>query len=187
MKFLATPISGAFEVLLDPIQDHRGFFARAFCAKEFETAGLEQRFVQANISSNIKASVVRGLHFQRGKHAEVKLIRCIAGAIFDVIVDLRPESPSFLKWHGLQLSAENRRAFYVPRGCAHGYQTLVEGAELFYMVSTAFNKEAESGLRFDDACIGIEWPLPPTDVSEKDLAIQPLKQRDTQHLLDFEQ
>ena len=168
MNFVETPLAGAFTIGLEKREDARGHFARAFCATEFAHHGLETSYVQANHSLNKRAGLVRGMHFQSGADAEVKLVRCVFGAIYDVIVDNRPDSPTFLQWFGAELSAENGLMMYVPRGFAHGYQSLSDGATAFYMVSAAYAPDAEGGLRFDDPAIGIKWPMAVTDLSDKD-------------------
>lgn len=168
MIFNAAPLAGAFTIATEPRQDTRGYFARAFCAREFEAHGLETTFVQANLSRNVRAGLVRGMHFQRGADAEVKVVRCVVGAIYDVIVDNRPDSPTYLKWFGAELSEQNGLAMYVPRGFAHGYQSLTDGAMAYYMVSAYYAPGSEGGLRHDDPSLRITWPVPVTDVSEKD-------------------
>ena len=172
MRFDASPLPGVFTIEPELLADDRGFFARAFCVDEFAQHGLETDFVQCNMSGNVHRNTVRGLHFQLSPHEEVKVVRCISGAIFDVAVDLRPESPTYLQWYGAELSAENRRVLYVPRGFGHGYQTLTDGAEVFYQVSEYYTPGAEGGLRFDDPSIGIDWPLGTEGVviSDKDAA-----------------
>ena len=168
MIFESTPLAGAFIIAPEPHEDQRGFFARSFCAREFGAYGLETNYVQANLSLNLKAGLVRGLHFQRGLDAEVKLVRCTTGAIYDVIVDNRPDSPTYLHWFGAKLSEENGLAMYVPVGFAHGYQSLTNGSMTHYMVSTYYAEESESGLRYDDPALRIVWPLDVIDVSGKD-------------------
>ena len=143
-------------------------FARAFCAQEFAAAGLETSFVQANISTNACAGTVRGMHFQREPNAEVKLVRCTKGAIYDVIVDMREGSDTYLRWFGAELSEENALTMYVPKGFAHGYQALSDGATVFYMVSAFYAPESEGGLRFDDPKLSIRWPRIVADISDKD-------------------
>lgn len=143
-------------------------FARAFCAQEFAAQGLEGMFVQTNISTNTHAGTVRGMHFQREPHAEVKLVRCIKGAIYDVVVDMRQASETYLRWYGAVLSEENGVAMYVPKRFAHGYQALTDGATAFYMVSSFYAPHAEGGLRFDDPRLAIEWPRDVSDISDKD-------------------
>lgn len=168
MRFDPTPLAGALLVALEPRADARGMFARAFCAREFAAQGLETSFVQSNISANAHAGTVRGLHFQRGPHAEVKLVRCVKGAIYDLVVDMREDSPTYLRWFGAELSEQNGLMMYVPRGFAHGYQALTDGATTFYMVSAYYEPASESGLRFDDPRLSIAWPRPVADVSDKD-------------------
>lgn len=170
MKFKPTPLAGAFLIELEPRVDDRGLFARAFCAKEFAAQQLETSFTQSNISTNTRAGTVRGLHFQRQQHAEVKLVRCVKGAIHDVIVDMRESSPTHLQTFGAELSDENGAMMYVPKGFAHGYQALSDGAAVFYMVSAFYAPEFEGGLRFNDPRLAIEWPHKVTDISDKDAA-----------------
>lgn len=148
--------------------DDRGFFARTFCADEFAAAGLPTQFVQQNMSFSAVKGTLRGMHWQRAPHGEDKLIRCMSGAIFDVLVDLRPASPTFLKWQGFELNAENKHQVLIPKGFAHGFQTLTSDVEVSYLVSHPYTPEAEAGLRWDDPKIGIDWPLAPTELSEKD-------------------
>lgn len=170
MRFTPTAVDGAYIVDLEPRTDERGFFTRAWCAEEFARQGLVSRCVQINMSQNHRAGTVRGMHLQRAPHAESKLVRAIRGVIFDVVLDLRPASPSFKRWAGVELSADNRRALFVPEGCAHGFQSLVDDAELLYQVSTAYAPGAEYGVRFDDPAFGIVWPLPVSVISPKDAA-----------------
>jgi len=158
MRFTETKIPGAFVVDLEPHSDERGFFARAWCAREFEEHGLESRLMQCNLSFNERAGTLRGMHYQREPHAEAKAIRCTRGAIYDVIVDLRPDSGTYKQWLAVELSAENRRLLHVPEGCAHGYQTLTDETETLYLVSAFYAPEAEGGVRWDDPAFGIEWP-----------------------------
>jgi len=170
MIFTETPLQGAFVVDLKKIGDDRGFFARAFCAREFEEHGLKPMIAQANMSYNGQKGAVRGLHYQTAPATEAKFMRCIAGAIYDVIVDLRPESETYLQHFGVELSAENRRALYVPEMFAHGYLALTDGAEVFYTASEFYTPGVEAGLRFDDPALAIKWPIPVEIVSEKDQA-----------------
>lgn len=170
MKFTATPLAGAFLIDLEPRQDERGFFSRVFCQREFSDHGLVSHFVQINDSLSTAPGTLRGMHYQLGPSAEVKLVRCLAGALFDVIVDLRPDSPTFLGWFGAELSAANRRMMYVPQGFAHGFLTLAPHTEAFYLVSTFYDAAAERGLRFDDPRIGVCWPAPVQVISAKDRA-----------------
>jgi dTDP-4-dehydrorhamnose 3,5-epimerase len=168
MRFEPTSIGGVYAIEPEPIEDERGFFARAWCLREFSTHGLTATFVQENIGVSTLAGTVRGLHVQTDPHAEVKLVRCTAGAVWDVAVDLRPSSPTLHAWVGLELSAGRRNMLYVPEGCAHGYLSLVDGAELRYLTSAFYAPEAATGLRFDDPAIGIQWPVPIRVVSDQD-------------------
>lgn len=168
MRFTESPVAGAFIVDLEPRVDERGFFARAFCAREASAAGLDSRVAQINFSSNARAGTVRGMHYQAAPAVEPKVIRCITGSIYDVIVDMRPDSPSYLMHFGLRLSAANRRALYVPGLCAHGFQTLENDTDVLYQVGEFYTPEAERGLRPDDPALQIEWPLGITCISEKD-------------------
>jgi dTDP-4-dehydrorhamnose 3,5-epimerase len=171
MIFAETRLHGAYVVDLEPREDERGFFARVWCADEFAERGLSTELAQCNLSFNHRKGTLRGMHFQVEPHEEVKLVRCTRGAVFDVIVDLRPDSPTWKHWIGVELTAENRRALYVPKGFAHGYQTLMDGTETFYQVSTAYAPGAEGGVRWNDPAFGIEWPHPDRPlISDKDLA-----------------
>lgn len=148
--------------------DDRGFFARAFCAKEFGAAGLRSAFVQINNSLSAKKGTLRGLHYQLPQSGEVKVVRCIRGSLYDVILDLRPDSATFGKWFGAELSADNRRMMYVPKGFAHAFITLEDTTEALYLVDEFYSPECERGIRFDDPQFGIEWPLSPAELSAKD-------------------
>ena len=171
MIFNPLSLSGAFTIDVQPFQDSRGFFTRTFCENDFGEQGLVQHFVQANHSGTNGKGVIRGMHFQYPPHAETKLVKCVQGAIFDVIIDVRSGSATFLKWYGSELSAENKRMMYVPVGFAHGFQSLTEYSEITYMVSGFYNKESEGGVRYDDEKVKIDWPLPASLVSDKDLKI----------------
>jgi len=166
--FTPTPLDGAFVLDLEPRDDHRGFFARTFDAKEFEAHGMDSVFVQQNASSSVLKGTLRGLHFQRGAASESKLVRCLRGAILDVIVDLRRGSPSYMKHEGFELSAENGRMLYVPKGFAHSFQTLTDDVEVSYLVSSYYAPQSEGGLRYDDPMLGLSWPLPVSVISPKD-------------------
>jgi dTDP-4-dehydrorhamnose 3,5-epimerase len=168
MLFVKTKLEGAFVVDLDMREDARGFFARAFCRAEFERHGLNGTVAQCNISFSERRGTLRGLHYQLTPHAECKFVRCIRGSIFDVIVDLRPLSSTWLKWMGVNLSADNRRAIFVPEGFAHGFQTLEDGSEVLYQVSQFYSSEYERGLRWNDRAVAIEWPIAPSVISERD-------------------
>ena len=168
MRIEPAPLDGAATIELDLRGDERGFFARMYCEREFAAAGLETRFVQANNSSNAQRGTLRGLHYQLPPDTEVKLVRCIRGALWDVIVDVRPGSPSFGRWFGAELTAQNRRMMYVPRGFAHGFITLTDDSELIYFVSAFYEPKQERGLRWNDPKIAIDWPVAPSVISEKD-------------------
>jgi dTDP-4-dehydrorhamnose 3,5-epimerase len=168
MKFSALPIPGAFRVSQEPRGDERGFFARAYCRREFAAAGLHPEWVQANNSLSATPGTLRGFHYQLGEYAEDKLIRPIRGAVFDVVIDLRPESPMFLKHCTLELHSGQRDAVYVPRGCANTILTLEPDTELFYLSSNYYEPSAERGLRWNDPRLAITWPSEPAVVSEKD-------------------
>lgn len=168
MKFAATPLAGAFVVDIEPREDERGLFARSFCQQEFQKHGLEPAVAQCNVSLNLKRGTLRGLHYQAAPHEEAKLVRCTRGAVWDVIVDLRDASSTRLRWFAAELTADNHRALYVPRGFAHGFQTLTDTAEVFYQMSEFYRPEGARGIRWDDPAIGIRWPLPDPIVSERD-------------------
>jgi dTDP-4-dehydrorhamnose 3,5-epimerase len=168
VRFLPTPLEGAYLVEAEPQSDARGFFARTFCGDEFAEQGLSPAVAQCSISFNTRANTLRGMHFQAAPHEEEKLIRCTAGAIFDVLVDIRPESPSYGKWFGAELSAANRRALFAPKGTAHGFLTLADETEILYMISVPFAAGFGRGFRWDDPAVGIEWPARPAVVSERD-------------------
>lgn len=171
MIFNPTKLSGAFTIDVQPFEDTRGFFTRTFCEKEFAGHNLVQHFVQANHSGTHGKGVIRGMHFQRAPFCEVKLVKCVQGSIFDVIIDVRAGSPTFLQWFGAELTAENKRMMYVPKGFAHGFQSLSNYSEITYMVSDFYNKESEGGVRYDEPKVNIEWPLPVSLVSDKDMSI----------------
>jgi dTDP-4-dehydrorhamnose 3,5-epimerase len=160
MIFTETRLKGAFIIDLDRKKDERGFFARAFCQKEFHERGLTPTIAQANLASNAKKGTVRGMHFQYPPAAESKLVRCTRGAILDVIVDLRPESATYLEHIAIELNEDNMRALYVPERCAHGYQTLRDNTDTSYQVGEFYTPNAEGGLRYDDRLLGLQWPLP---------------------------
>lgn len=170
MKFHPTTISGSYLVDLEPRGDARGYFARAYCEDEFASAGIDVTFLQANMSRCEFAGTFRGLHYQRLSHPEAKFLRCINGAVYDTMVDMRKSSPTYLKTFGVELSAENRKAIYVPPGVAHGYLSLTAGAEVFYMVSHRYAPEAEAGLRHDDPAIHLPLPMAIEHLSDKDKA-----------------
>lgn len=170
MKFSETSLKDAMLITLEKRGDERGFFARTFCAEEFRAAGLATEFVQANHSSNARKGTLRGMHFQKAPHREVKVVRCVKGAIHDVIIDLRQDSPTYGRWEGFDLTEENGHMLYVPEGFAHGFQTLVDDTHVAYQVSYPYTPGAEGGVRWDDPAFGIAWPLTPTVISPKDAA-----------------
>jgi dTDP-4-dehydrorhamnose 3,5-epimerase len=168
MIFLETKLVGAYLIEIEKREDQRGFFARTWCQNEFEAHGLVACIVQANMSYNKRQGTLRGMHFQVAPYAETKLVRCIRGALYDVIVDLRPDSPTFAQWLGVELTADNYRMLYVPEGFAHGFQTLADDTEASYQVSQFYTPGAEGGLRYNDPAFQIEWPLAVAVISEKD-------------------
>jgi len=170
MIFHQTPVADARVIELEKRGDDRGFFARFFCEREFGAEGLETRFVQANNSLSAKKGTLRGMHYQLAPSAEVKVVRCLKGALWDAILDLRPDSPTFLKWFGAELTAENRLMMYVPRGFAHAILTLTDDTEALYLVSDFYAPQEERGIRWNDPRFGIEWPIQPAEISEKDAA-----------------
>lgn len=170
MQITTTPLAGAALVDLKRLEDDRGFFARSFCRQEFIEAGLDPLIEQSNVSFNHRAGTLRGFHYQVAPQQEAKLVRCLRGAIYDVIVDLRPESPTYMQHFGAELTDQNRTALYVPRDFAHAYLTLTDGAEVLYNVSTAYAPGYERGLRWDDPELGVQWPVEVTTISEKDAA-----------------
>jgi dTDP-4-dehydrorhamnose 3,5-epimerase len=172
--FQETILKGAFVVDLERRVDSRGYFARAFCRREFEDHGLNPTVEQANVARSTGKGTVRGMHFQFPPHAEAKLVRATRGAILDVAVDLRPESPTFLRHMAVELSADDQRALYLPERFAHGYQTLEGGAEVLYLTSASYAPDFEAGLSPFDRCLGIAWPLPVTEISAKDAGSKPL-------------
>jgi dTDP-4-dehydrorhamnose 3,5-epimerase len=170
MRFDETNLCGAWLIEPVPAHDHRGFFARTFCAQEYADHGLTTRFVQNSTSHSRARGTLRGMHFQLAPYGEVKVVSCLKGGIWDVIIDLRPKSPTYLQWQGFELTAENRRQLYVPKGFAHGFQTLCDNTEVGYLISAFYVPQAASGLRYDDPTFAIDWPLALTAISEKDRA-----------------
>jgi dTDP-4-dehydrorhamnose 3,5-epimerase len=170
MQFIPTTLEGAWIVELQPHQDDRGFFARTFCAEEFAARGLSDRFVQCNTSWNVRKGTVRGIHYQLAPSAEIKLVRCTAGALLDVIVDLRPDSPTYLQIYRIELTAGNRLAVYIPEMFGHGFQTLQDGTEVLYQMGELYRPDLGRGVRYDDPKLGINWPLPVTAISAQDLS-----------------
>ena len=170
MIFTETAVRGAYVLDLERRSDTRGFFARAWCAKEFEAHGLTPRLAQVNVSANVRKGTLRGMHYQRPPHREAKVVSCIRGAIYDVVLDLRRVSPTYLRWAAAELTAESHRMLYVPEGCAHGFQTLMDGAEVLYLMSEFYAPGHAAGVRYDDPAFAIEWPLPVACISDADRA-----------------
>lgn len=170
MRFVETPLKGAFIIDLEKREDERGFFARYFCSKEFENHGLDTTYVQANNSFSVKKGTLRGLHQQVSPKEEAKLVRCLQGSFYDVIVDLRPDSPTYCRWFGAELSAQNRKMMYVPKGFGHGFLTLEDNSEALYLVSEYYSPSHEKGYRYDDPAFQIVWPFEPVSLSERDRA-----------------
>lgn len=168
MIFKETPLKGAFIIELERIEDARGFFARSWCVQEFEKQGIHKEIVQCNISYNAVKGTLRGMHYQKKPHQESKLVRCTAGAIFDVIIDLRDDSPTFMKWISVELNAENRKMIYIPDGFAHGFITLMDHTEIFYQMTAYYTPAAARGIRFDDPAFNIQWPAAVNIISEQD-------------------
>ncbi|MBV9250251.1 MAG: dTDP-4-dehydrorhamnose 3,5-epimerase family protein [Acetobacteraceae bacterium] len=177
MQFEPTTIEGLIAVRLQRHEDERGSFARLFCTHEFAAKGLVTAFVQESLSVTRLAGTIRGMHYQRPPQAEVKFVRCVRGAVYDVVADLRPESSSYLRWQGFHLSAENDLALYIPKGCAHGFQSLKDNSEILYHMDTPYNPFASDGFRYDDPTIEISWPRPIRMIAEKDLAWPALSSR----------
>ncbi len=176
MKFHPTTLAGLFLVELEPRGDERGFLARTYCDREFAAVGLNTRWPQCNLTLTRQRGAVRGMHFQAEPQPEIKLIRCAAGAIFDCLVDVRPDSPTFGRWEGFELTARNDRQLYVPGGFAHGFQCLTEDCEVFYQMSAEYVPALARGLRHDDPEVGVRWPLPVEQVSERDATLPGLRE-----------
>ena len=168
MLFQPTKLDGAYLIAMQKLEDERGFFARSWCASEFAKQGLDSHLVQCNVSFNRHKGTLRGMHYQAAPCAETKLVRCTSGAIYDVIIDLRPTSPTYLQWTAITLSAENRLMLYVPKGFAHGSQTLADETEVFYQMSNVYAPAYARGLRWNDPLFRLEWPLAVTVLSTKD-------------------
>lgn len=168
MIFVETKLKGAFIIELERVADERGYFARTFCRKEFEDHGMNPNLVQCNISFNKKKGTLRGMHYQVKPHEETKTVRCTIGAIYDVLIDLRPDSPTYCRWAEVELTAENRRMLYIPEGLAHGFQTLEDNTEVFYQMSEFYYPASARGLRWDDPAFGIQWPLSNPIMSDRD-------------------
>ncbi len=170
MIFTELPLPGAYVVEMQRSADQRGFFARSYCAEQFAAHGLGPEFRQCSVSYNARKGTLRGLHFQGAPHEEHKLVRCTSGAVFDVIVDIRVSSPTYRRWHGAELTADNRRSLFIPPGFAHGFVSLTDHAEVYYMISVAHAPEFSRGLRWNDPAFAIEWPLKPAVISARDAA-----------------
>ena len=170
MQFVPTCFDGVWLIELERLFDARGFFARTFCEREFEKQGLVHHFVQHSVSCSYVKGTLRGMHFQAPPQSETKLVRCISGAIYDVVVDVRPASPTYLKWAAFELSAENGRQLYIPGGFAHGFQSRSDGATVLYLINAFHKPDAARGLRYDDPRVAIDWPLPIASISERDEA-----------------
>jgi dTDP-4-dehydrorhamnose 3,5-epimerase len=168
MKFTATPLPGVHVIEPEPVKDERGFFARSWSAGEFGERGLHTSFEQCGISFTVKKGTLRGLHFQKPPHAEVKLVRCTAGAIYDVALDLRPESATFCKWFAVELTATNHSSLYIPEGCAHGLLTLTDNCEVYYQISARYHQASATGVRWNDPAFAITWPIADPMLSERD-------------------
>ncbi|NNF54390.1 MAG: dTDP-4-dehydrorhamnose 3,5-epimerase family protein [Acidimicrobiales bacterium] len=169
MDFQATRVSGCFVVTLDAILDDRGYFSRAWCAEEFAKVGAAATVAQINMSQSVDPGLIRGFHWQEAPHGEEKFVRCIRGAVFDVCADVRPDSPTFGQWFGIELNPRNRLALVIPEGCAHAYQALEPESEVLYLTSAPYTASAERGMQWDDPFFAVEWPLPgEVEVSEKD-------------------
>ena len=173
MIFKETKLHGAFIIEIQKLTDDRGFFGRTWCKKEFDAHGLNSDVVQANASYNKVKGTLRGMHFQKAPYSETKTIRCVAGSIYDVIIDIRPESPTFKQWIGVELTPQNGLMLYVPEGFAHGFITLEDHTSVHYMVTAYYTPGAEGGVRYDDPVFNIQWPIEPTLVSPKNMAIPP--------------
>lgn len=168
MTFTETTLKDSYVVTLTPVSDSRGWFARTYCKNEFAAIGHNKEWVQLNHSFSSKKGTIRGMHYQLPPYSEIKMVRCIAGAVYDVIIDLRKDSPTFLKWFGVELSAENKRMLYIPEGFAHGFQTLTDDVELIYHHTAFYAPSAEAGIMFNDQLVNINWPLPVTEMSDRD-------------------
>jgi len=176
MHFHSLPLEGAYLIEPEPFKDDRGLFARIFCQQEIREIGHTKSILQINHSVTFEKGTIRGMHFQYPPKAEIKLVKCLAGVVFDVIVDLRKLSPTFGRWHGEMLSSDNMKMMYIPEGFAHGFQTLAANAELLYLHTEFYDPKYEGGVRFDDASLGIDWPLPAVTISAKDRNLPRLSQ-----------
>lgn len=174
MSVKSTALAGVFVIDVEPVEDERGLFARTFCSDVFSRGGLDDKVMQSSISFNPKQGTLRGMHFQKPPHAECKLVRCTSGRIFDVVLDLRKGSETYCGWIGEELSSENRRSLYIPKGCAHGFLTLSDNSEVLYQISEPYAPESASGVRWNDPAFGVEWPFSPSFISRKDLSFPDL-------------
>lgn len=168
MKFEETKLSGSYTIILSRAGDSRGWFARTYCADEFRKLGLNTEWVQSNHSFSSERATIRGMHYQKEPHGEIKIVRCISGSVYDVIIDLRKNSPTFLEWFGTELSADNMKSVYIPKGFAHGFQTLSENTELVYQHSDFYAPGSEAGIRYNDDRLNIDWPFQASTISERD-------------------
>ncbi len=168
MNFLQTSLAGSYIIELSPFSDSRGWFARTYCKDEFQQIGHTKEWVQLNHSATYKSGSIRGMHYQLQPFREIKMVRCIAGTVFDVIIDLRKGSSTFLHWFGAELSAQNKKMLYIPEGFAHGFQTLNDDCELIYHHTELYTPDAEAGIKYDEPLVNIQWPLPVTEISERD-------------------
>ena len=178
MIFTETDLKGAYIIEPEKVEDDRGFFSRTMEKKKFLEVGLDIELFQSNISFNKQKGTIRGIHYQKAPYEEVKLVRCTQGKIFDIIIDLRPSSTTYKDWFGIELSSDNYKMMYIPKGFAHGFQTLEDNTEMFYQMSDCYMPEAARGVLWDDKDIGIKWPLTPTKISKKDLSYGPLRLED---------
>ena len=180
MIFNKTKLDGAYNIQIDKKEDERGFFGRTWDSKEFEKRDLKSQFVQCNVSLSLKKGTIRGLHYQEKPYQEAKLIRCTRGKVFNVIVDLRPESKTYKQWYGIELSSENYKGIYVPEGFAHGFQTLEDDTEVFYQMSEFYMAKYARGIKWNDESFDIKWPLNPTMMSQKDLSYQNFEEKENE-------
>ena len=176
MRFTQLKLAGAYLIEFEPHSDDRGYFARTFCTREFQDHGLDTAIAQCSTSFNRRRGTLRGMHYQTAPHEEIKVVRCTSGRVFDVIVDVRPHSPTFGRWHGVELSSDNHRLLYIPAGFAHGFQTLEDNSELFYQISTEYVASASQGVRWNDPTVSISWPITgDMTISERDAALPGLQ------------
>jgi dTDP-4-dehydrorhamnose 3,5-epimerase len=170
LRFTELPVSGSFVIDMDMIHDHRGFFGRVWCERELLAHGLNAEIAQVNVGFSKTKGTLRGLHYQEAPHQEVKVVRCTQGRLYDLVLDLRPDSSTYKRWAGVELTAENRRMLYIPMGCAHGYLTLEDDTEMYYSTSAFYSAPASAGVRYDDPEFGIQWPEEVSVISDKDRA-----------------